>query len=57
MVDEVFGAAAWHEHAGVHGDAVAAELGPAEDVFEWFAGDAAVDQGGEVVGVGRGFGE
>jgi len=45
VVDEVFGAASWHEHAGVDGDAAAAELGPAEDVFEWFAGDAAGDQG------------
>ncbi len=34
LVDEEFGAAARHEDAGLHGDAQAAELGPAQDVFE-----------------------
>ena len=48
LADEELGAAAGYEDPGVHGDPQAAELRPAEDVFEGQAGDPPVHHGGEV---------
>lgn len=43
-----------YEDTGVHSDAQAAELGPAQHVFERETRDTAVDHGGQLGGVARG---
>jgi hypothetical protein len=48
LVDEELGAAAGYEDSGVHGYPQAAELRPAEDVFERQASGSPVHHGGEV---------
>jgi len=48
LAGEELGAAAGHEHSGVHGDPQAAELRPAKDVFQRQAGDSSVHHGGQV---------
>ena len=48
LTDEELGADAGDEHAVVDDDPQAAELGPAENVFERQAGHSPVDHGGEV---------
>src|SRR5664280_1952086 len=48
LADEELGAPAGDEDAGVRGYPQAAELRPAEDVFEGQAGGSPVDHGGEV---------
>ena len=48
MLDQELGAAARHEDAGIHGDPQAAELGPAQDLFQRQAGGPALDQGGKL---------
>lgn len=57
LADQELGAAAGHEDPGVHGDAQAAELGPAEDVFQGMTGDAPFHHGGELDGTGSGGGD
>ena len=49
LVDEELGAAARDEDTGVHGDPQAAELRPAEEVFEGHAGGSPIHHGGDVV--------
>ena len=48
LLDKELGAAAGYEDSGVHGYPQAAELRPAEDVFEGQAADSPVHHGGEV---------
>src|SRR5207344_1953357 len=48
LADQELGAAARDEDPGVHGYPQAAELRPAEDVFEWLAPGPPVHQGGQL---------
>jgi hypothetical protein len=50
QADEQLGAAARDEHAGLDGDAEAAEFRPPEEVLERDAGGPALDHVGEVLG-------
>lgn len=50
LFDQELGASAGHEDTGFHGYAKAPELGPAQDVFEGQARDAAVHHHGEFGG-------
>ncbi len=54
LLDEERGTRPGHEHPGRHGHPQAAELRPAQDVFERLTADAARDHGGQGVGGGSG---
>jgi hypothetical protein len=50
LVHEEFGTAPGDENSRVHRDPQAAELGPAQNLFQWQPGGAPVHHGGEVGG-------
>ena len=46
------GAPAWHKNARIHGYPESAKLSPAEDVFQGFTGNAAIQPFGQFKGAG-----